>query len=180
MSFLGLIGHMMAGSGIEECLWQIYSPETIMHVLSGKAYARSLRGHFLIQSSLVCKLLSFILPVENMQLNTSVEPVSQETMVQIQAVIERISCDKISADYSSVLQCTALQEVEHLLHCLKHSFCMESRTAILWIQYVEYIAVVKQFLVAERTGNWHLHLKCSSNMLNLFAEIGHNSYAKSA
>jgi len=91
MSFLGLIGHMMAGSGIEECMcW------AEKHMLSSGIFLFSLH---------VCKLLSFILPVENMQLHTSVEPVSQEAMVQILSVSECISSDKISADW---LQCVAV------------------------------------------------------------------------
>jgi len=172
MSFLGSVGHVMAGSGIEECLQQVYGRETIVHVLSGNAYARSLTGHFLIQSALVCKLLSFIPPVENMQIHTSADPVSGEAMVQIQALTEHILNNKFSADDSNVLQCTALQEVERRLQCLKHTLCIESRTAKLWIQYVDYIMVVKQFLLAERTGNWHLHLKYIGNILNLFAATG--------
>ena len=45
MSFLGSIGKLMAGSGIEELLAEVYAENSVEHMLSGKAVTRSLRGH---------------------------------------------------------------------------------------------------------------------------------------
>ena len=58
MSFLGAIGHIMAGSGIEELFEVIYAKNTVSHILSGKAVARAVRGHFLMDSALHALLLS--------------------------------------------------------------------------------------------------------------------------
>ena len=52
MSFLGSIGGLMEGSGIEDALGQVYGDNVIPHLMSGKAYSRSLRGHFLIGGAL--------------------------------------------------------------------------------------------------------------------------------
>ena len=52
MSFLGSIGHLMGGSGIDELLEQVYASNVIHHILSGKAFARAIRGHFLIHTVL--------------------------------------------------------------------------------------------------------------------------------
>ena len=52
MSFLGSIGHFMKGSGLEEVLGLMFGSNTIPHVLTGKAYARSVRGHFLVHAGL--------------------------------------------------------------------------------------------------------------------------------
>ena len=41
------------------------------------------------------------------------------------------------------------------------------------------IDLLRQFLKAERTGNWHLHLKTLQAMLPYFAAAGHNLYTKS-
>ena len=54
-----------------------------------------------------------------------------------------------------------------------------SRTAKLWVQYINYINVVKLFIAAERIGNWQNHLESTAQMLNLFAATGHINYAKS-
>ena len=42
-----------------------------------------------------------------------------------------------------------------------------------------YVDIVNQFIYAERTSNWELHLSSISKMLNLFAATGHSNYAKS-
>ena len=52
MSFLGSIGKLMEKSRIEEVLETIYGPNAVLHILSGKAYVCSLRGHLLLQSAL--------------------------------------------------------------------------------------------------------------------------------
>ena len=40
-------------SEIENMLEELYASNVTQHILSGKAYARALRGHFLIHSSLL-------------------------------------------------------------------------------------------------------------------------------
>ena len=49
MSFLGSIGKVMECSGISELFQVVYSSATAVHMVSGKAYARALRAHFLVQ-----------------------------------------------------------------------------------------------------------------------------------
>ena len=44
---------------------------------------------------------------------------------------------------------------------------------------MQYVDVVKQFILAERTSYWHLHLRSVHAMLNVFAVTGHNNYSKS-
>ena len=50
-----------------------------------------------------------------------------------------------------------------------------SRTAQLWVQYMEY---VKMFIFAERIGDWESHFDATRRMLNLFAATGHYNYVK--
>ena len=42
------------------------------------------------------------------------------------------------------------------------------------------IDILRNFVKAERTGNWRLHLQCVHDMLPYFAASGHRLYAKSA
>ena len=55
-----------------------------------------------------------------------------------------------------------------------------SRTAKLWLTYMDYIDTLKLFIRAERVGNWNMHIIAVGRMLNLFAATGHFNYAKSA
>jgi len=52
MSMLGAIGVIMAGSGLKEMLAQVYAEGSVDKMLSGKAVARAVRGHLLIDSAL--------------------------------------------------------------------------------------------------------------------------------
>lgn len=54
------------------------------------------------------------------------------------------------------------------------------RTAVLWLQYMKMVDIIRKFIKAERTGNWELHLQSVRNMLPFFAAAGHHLYAKSA
>ena len=55
----------------------------------------------------------------------------------------------------------------------------ESRTRRLWLHYFEMIDILKQFIKAERTGDWELHLQSLYSMLPYFAASGRDLYAKS-
>ena len=80
----------------------------------------------------------------------------------------------------SVEDSPAVSSVKKKIDLLKENMCQKSKTAKLWIAYMEYIDVVKMFIRAERTGNWVQHLDATERMLNLFAATGHVHYAKSA
>ena len=60
MSFLGSISHLMHGSGLEEIMGLMFGSNTIEHVLSGKAYARAVRGHFIVHSAPVELLMNHL------------------------------------------------------------------------------------------------------------------------
>ncbi|GFS90818.1 uncharacterized protein TNCV_1004011 [Trichonephila clavipes] len=51
MSYMRSIGYIMAGSGIKEVLSTIYAENTIDHIISGRAYARAVRAHTLLQQA---------------------------------------------------------------------------------------------------------------------------------
>ena len=53
-------------------------------------------------------------------------------------------------------------------------------TAQLWIKYYNMITLAKEFIEAERSGEWHQHLDIIQNMLPCFHASGHFLYVKSA
>ena len=65
MSFAGTIGMLMVGSGLDVALETIYGPISVRNMLSGKAIAMLIRGNFLVESVLVIKMLSNLLPSTN-------------------------------------------------------------------------------------------------------------------
>ena len=55
---LGAIGTIMDGSGLKEMLAQVYAEGSVDQMLSGKAVARAVRGHLLVDSALNKQLRS--------------------------------------------------------------------------------------------------------------------------
>lgn len=71
MSFLGSIGHLMAESGLKELLELAYASNAVDHMLSGKAIARAVRGHLLVDAALNTLLFASALGVPVPQLESN-------------------------------------------------------------------------------------------------------------
>ena len=52
MSFLGSIGYIMAGFGLQELLELVYAHNAVGHMVSGKAISRAVRVHLLVDLAL--------------------------------------------------------------------------------------------------------------------------------
>ena len=167
MSFMGSIGNMMAGSGLKELLEEVYAESTVPYFLSGKAYARALRAHLLVQSALVSHIIQFVVEEKSIDL-------SALEIIYNKAVNDGIT-DEVLIQFQSD---DAFKQIRDGID----SYCEEkkksSRTAKLWLQYIEYVDIIKQFFFAERTSNWSLHLQTVIEMANLFAATGHINYAR--
>ena len=61
MTFPGCIRHGMAGSGIKDLFDLVYAKNAVSHMLSGKAIARAVRGHFLVDAALNVLLCAILL-----------------------------------------------------------------------------------------------------------------------
>ena len=75
MSYLGSIGHLMEGTGLKDILETVFARNSVCHMLSGKAVARALRGHFLTDSALSCILIDQVL---GLQVEDSCENIPEE------------------------------------------------------------------------------------------------------
>ena len=53
MSFLGSLGHLMAGSGLKELLQLIYVPNAVDHIITGKAVSRVVLAHIILDELLL-------------------------------------------------------------------------------------------------------------------------------
>ena len=160
MSFLGSIGHLMGGSGLEDMLEQIFAPNVIPHILSGKAYARSLRGHLLASGALLKSILDELLS-SGMLSNEDIAKVATHS----------------SQGDSDMLRCN-VEKINSAIQVWKESIS-DCRTANFWLQYLEYIDIVKDYIRAEWTSIWNLHLSSVGEMLNPFAATGHIYYSMS-
>ena len=229
MSFMGGIGTMMKGSGLEQSLETVYGENAVQHMMSGKAVSRVLQGHFLVEAALTNKLVSNFLPqklkenelAENVEIGGNYEEENgdeeeqsededenyeehylngedntQETVNNIEPVIcsEKVLNEEEIRNLAQlyklvrsgkvkdadILESAELKELEKNLKDLKNDLAVNLRTAKLWLQYIDYVELLKLYIRVERTGNWDLHLVAVKRMINLFAATGYMNYAKSA
>ena len=161
MSFLGSIGTLMEGSGLRKALESVYTPVTVGHMFTGKAYSRAVRGHMLASSSLVSLLLDEFW-----------NSLSDQDQTLLQTIYDAENPSQYEEyDIALALDSFIKNKVDTL--------SKESRTAALWINYIKYVSIVQLFIDAERRSDWISHVTASKLMLNLFAATGHNNYAKS-
>ena len=165
LSFMGAVGYIMAGSGLED-LWEtIYAKNSVPQMMSGKAYARAVRAHMLTHQAVGTVLLEC----------SSIDAALQE---------EISSCYVSLFDKTATLQdiesSDSLNELTTLLEKKMEEAAATGRTAKLWVQYMHSVSIIKLFVLAERSGDWKLHLYCVQRMLPFFHASGHLNYARSA
>ena len=75
---------------------------------------------------------------------------------------------------------TVLNMVIEKLEAVKLQAANTSRTAKLWVQYFNQVTLMREFVRAERCGDWQLHLETIRGMIPHFHAAGHLAYAKYA
>ena len=193
MSFVGCIGYLMSGSGLVSILETVYAATAVTHMMTGKAIARAVRGHFLVDTALTALIISNIYgiptPTIDMAMN-NIEPESnadsaqdrEESVTYSDEITESVNLldSFVNGETSlkDIENSKALVLVKEKMDLFRES-CKKYRTANLWFQYMDMLAILRQFIRAERTGDWRLHLESLKAMLPFFAASGHNLYAKS-
>lgn len=165
MSFMGSIGYIMAGSGLRELLNTIYAANSIDKMMTGHAYSRAVRAHMLTQ---LC--LSKIILDEN--------GLTEEYKITLKNYIS--STDYTTSTLEDIENHEIIQDLIHKVENQIKIIASRGKTATLWIQYFYLVHILRQFIYAERVGNWYLHLECMEKMITFFHSTGHFQYAKSA
>lgn len=163
MSFMGCIGVIMAGSGLRHLLSTIYAENSLDKLLCGHAYARAVRAHTLVHMA----LSTFIF--EEIEFTDGEKPVMEELLL----VPNRSA---VLNFHENEINNTVISKFDEALHTI----ASRGPTAKLWVQYFQMVTLMKQFIEAERMGNWTLHLDTIKKMLPYFHAAGHFLYAKSA
>jgi len=161
--------------------------QTLQQIMTGKAYDKAVRAHLLLKRSLMHLLLEMVVPVladgsvVGMTSDiTHMHQLSSSDTEHLCCICEAMQTGKVDAEKSDLLTNDTVTTLFYVIDEVKQELCAKSRKAALWIQYLYCIQLLKNFITAERTGDWHLHLCTTTEMLSLFAAAGHQNYAKSA
>lgn len=164
---------------------------------SGKAIARAVRAHFLIDTALTSIILSHIygipLPdeIENETgtndinpanyINTDNTDINAEDLLDELHEADAMLDELLKGDISVEKACdnVLIDQIKSRIDNFRESH-KSFRTSQLWFQYMDMIYILRRFIKAERTGNWELHLQTVKDMLPYLAASGHNMYVKSS
>ena len=106
--------------------------------------------------------------------NSSNDSLNENTIEELHTLYDSL----MKEDSVDELNVPIIDEIHEKISDLK-VVMDQKRTDKLWIQFMDFVSIVRMFICAERTGNWKLHLHASELMLPFFAAAGHNKYAKS-
>ena len=172
MSFLGSVGTLMEGSGLEKAFKNIYGDSSLASMLHGKAVSRGIRGHVLTESALMVKLIQYLLPnnkdnaifMESNFSDNSIFSMNENDIEDIKNIqLEIESGNNVTVDSQ------VFQKLEMALENLKSVLSQHSKTARFWLQYMDYVNIIRTFIRPSRTGDWNLYFITLEKMLNLFA-----------
>ena len=168
-SFLGSIGHLMMGTGLQLLLEQVYAENTVPHILSGKAVSRARRAHMLAVCALEGLKVAQIydIDLESNEKNEDEFDLSTRFMQHpelrgLADILQKSLSKDIGVD-----QLTEQYIFRKLL--INHEKFVESqtdsKTSKLWLMYMDMVDIMCTFLKAERTGNFLLHQQSVTSML---------------
>ena len=96
--------------------------------------------------------------------------------------LERLISDVMNHTVSpnALAESWELVKLGNALECLKDTLRSTSRTAKLWLRFMDYIEIIKDSICCERLGMWDGHLNAVTALLNLFAAtcIHYAKYAR--
>jgi hypothetical protein len=172
----------MAGFGLHEVLETVYASNAVNHMLSGKAVSRAVRGFMMVDNAHHIPLMKEYFGVSLPHTHESDIPEAYTS--ECDEVVEK-ACHLYNRFVAgeetteSVEESSDLSKIHTRLVATKETL-RKSRTASLWLNFCRMTNILSRFLIAERTGNWELHLISIHKMLPYFVAAGHNLYAKSA
>ncbi|KAJ8887673.1 hypothetical protein PR048_013891 [Dryococelus australis] len=164
MSFLDSIGYIMARSGLKEVLSIIHAPNSVDMMLTCHTHSRAVRGHLLLH--LAMSKITF----EDLEISEEQSTAMREILISFSdkpQTLDEIDCLPL------------LQELQTMLD--QHLLVIENRgdTTKFWVQYFRMVCLVKDYIQAERTDNWKVHLEYVQNVIPYFHSVVHFLYAKS-
>lgn len=165
MSYSGSMGTIMDGSGLKEGFSQIFAENSAEKALTGHAWSHCFRGHVIVQSALMNIVLDSVTLTEeeNSMLN------------EVLGSIEKDSWSEVGGD---ILCREKFHAIVNKSRDALDKIKTNGPTAELWVQYIHMVEILKQFVEAERSGNWTLHLQSAQQMLPYLHAAGYTSYAK--
>lgn len=176
LNFLSLLGKMYTNSGLEDLLIDsgIYASGTTNALMAGKSYNRGVRAHKLCLEALFRVMwFAFLNWLEAKK--PTFEDQSKQDLVQLV-----LKCREAGRDLSK--NWASIREQFHTILTLLDEFRSEAKSKsklfAFWDQYMTMVMYMLQFIKAERTANWDLHLASTAALMPYFYAMDRINYAR--
>ena len=178
LNFLSLVGEKYLNSGLDDLFIEsgVYAAGTTSALMKGKSYNRGVRAHKLVMEAFFRLMwMSFV-----QWYNVCHAEVQIEEEDLLQKIADGISVVEQKGDVSQKVQQPQeeLSELATLLEVFKSQARAKSKMFAFWEQYGDMINILLQFIKAERTGNWDLHLSAVATMVPPLFALDRPNYAR--
>ena len=168
LNFLSLLGKKFANSGLEDLLIEsgVYAAGTTSVLMKGKSYNRRVRAHKLCFEVFFRLMWNAFLSWYGL-LHKSIaleEPTLRKLVDCVTVVQDRKedACQAVQTLESDVTELTSL------FREFKGQNRSKPKLFAFWEEYGAMVSLLLQFIKAERTGNWNLHLASVAAMIPHF------------
>jgi hypothetical protein len=146
-----------------------YGSGSVMALMKGKSYNRGVRAHKLVMEALFRLMWHSFLHWLN-----GGDMESQEQIVDEEHITDSIK----SFPQSSEATMSELFTLMELFEVFRQEQKSRSKMFDFWIEYISMVMNLLQFIKAERTGNWSLHLAATSEMVSYFYTHDRPNYSR--
>ena len=179
LNFLALLGKKFENSGLEDLLIEsgVYGSATISSAMKGKAYNRGIRAHKLTMEALF-RLQWQAFTTWYQERDDTKKTINQDILVEVLTSLQNSMQDKEKF-------LATFQQFKHEIRTVEEEFSKynqkkegSSKLCQFWNNYVGMVQLLLQFIRAERTGNWHLHLSTTAAMIPHFFSMDRPNYSR--
>ena len=159
----------MEGTGLKNILETVYGENAVVHMMTGKAVQRALRGHLLVDKCLHSQVITEM-SKDDPEIQTLLEQAEElySSLLSGETTLGDAACSEV------------LIKLEAVMEKKKSELAQTSKTSQLWLNYQRMVGMARMLIKADSTGSWLVHLQAVSNCLTVFAAAGHLKYLRSA
>ena len=179
LNYLALMGEKYASSGLDDLLVEsgVYGAGAVSALMKGKAYNRGVRAHKLLMEAFFRLLWQVFL---NWCQSSGQDVVSRQRDELSQKIKECIAAVvKKEGDSNRIRQLSEdFTKVTEAFERYKATRRTVSKMFAFWEEYLAMVNILVQFIKAERTADWDLHLTTVAAMLPHFFAMDRQNYAR--
>jgi len=181
LNFIAVIGKRYQNSGLEDILIEsgAYGPNSVTSLMKGKSYNRGVRAHKLMMEALFrLRWQAFV-----RWLNKTTQE-SLRSSLDEQHVIKRMETfqmainnkENVSQNLESMV--TELKPLMEQFEAFRQEQKSKSKMFAFWDEYICMVIILLQFIKAERSADWSLHLAATTAMVPYFYAHDRPNYSR--